>query len=193
MLVATPLCLKNMTKEEFEFRVESLVGEQIERVRYFELNYEDIKNRNNNPDFDSLEYGLDFEMMSGVIKGITWGNEFVQYGISIISSLATELKESKSKNIDVSANNRWLDIIGRKIESVEVKWGWVKESGFFKKKIFYPQDFVLRFTGDKVVYISSLEICGKSHFGGTDHIDGTDHITVFFNKAIASKYIEIKE
>ena len=132
-----------MTKEEFESKVQSLVGERISKVKYFEINYEGGQEYwNSDLGFDSLDYGLDLEMESGAIEGIIWGSEFYQYGVSLVSaSLDTELKSCQK--IDVTKISRWHELIGNEIINVKVIWSWVKEVGLFKKKIYYPQDLVL--------------------------------------------------
>jgi len=172
-----------MTKEEFESRVQSLVGEQIKKVNYYEMIYSDHGEYwGLNPDFDSLDYGVDFEMESGAIKGIIWGNEFYQYGISLIpGSLDTELE--RSSKIDVSYKNRWLEVIGKKIKSAKIIWASVEE-GRFKKKIYYPENLILTFGENNMVCISALEIGDDSYFAA-------DNITVFFDESIARKYCDI--
>ncbi len=180
------LYLLIMTKEEFETKVRSLIGERISKVRYFEIDYEGGQEYwNSNSSFDSLDYGLDLEMESGTIKGIIWGSEFYQYGISLISaSLDTELKSSRK--IAVSEKSRWHELIGSEIKNVKVIWSWVKEVGLFKKKIYYPQDLVLTLSENKVVYISALEIREDTHFGMADNI------TIFFDTVTACKYTNAK-
>ncbi len=171
-----------MMQEEFESKVHSLIGERISRVKYFEIDYEGGKEYwNFNSGFDSLDYGLDLEMESGAVKGIIWGSEFYQYGISLVSvSLDTELKSSRK--IDVTEISRWHKLIGSEIKNVKVIWSWIKEVGLFKNKIYYPQDLVLTLSNNKVVYISALEIREDTYFGMADNI------TIFFDKVTACRY-----
>jgi len=175
-----------MTRNEFESNLQSLVGERIKAIQYYEVEYENGEVLwNYDPRFDSLDYGLDLVMESGLTKGIIWGSEFCQYGISMVSqSLSLELRGGRK--IDVSNTSRWKDIIGREIENVKIIWSWEKEVGLFKKKIYYPQDLILTFSGEKSVFISAMEIREGSHFGMADNI------TVFFNKNDAEKFIEFK-
>ena len=171
-----------MKKEEFESSIQNLVGEIIQRVSYFEIAYENGKEYwNSEPEFDSLDYGLDLKMGSGVTKGIMWGGEFYQYGISLVpASLDSQLKGNRK--LDVSTVSRWQELIGSRIKSAKVVWPWVKEHGLLKEKFYYPQDLILTFLGGKKVYISALEIRENKPCGLADNI------TVFFDKTIASKY-----
>ena len=59
-----------MTKLEYEEVAQRLMGERIQRVDYFEIDYEGGKEYwNADSAFDSLDYGLDLEMASGAVWG----------------------------------------------------------------------------------------------------------------------------
>lgn len=172
----------NMNREEFESIAASLIGETIVSVSYFEIAYE-----NNNqmwsydPEYDSLDYGLDLVMKSGKTKGIIWGSEFCQYGVSINSaSLSTQLKGVRK--LDVSKNSRWQNLIGEEILTAKVVWSWVKESGLFKPKVYYPQDLELSFSDNRKVYVSALDIQKKKP------TPMSDNLVVFFDRDEARKY-----
>jgi hypothetical protein len=171
-----------MNREEFDSIAESLIGETIVSVSYFEIAYENSKQMwCYDPDYDSLDYGLDLVMESGETKGIIWGSEFCQYGVSINSaSLSTQLKGVHK--INVSNNSRWQNLIGEKILSSKVVWSWVKESGLFKPKVYYPQDLELTFSDNKKVYVSALDIQEKMP------TPMSDNLVVFFNREEARKY-----
>ena len=171
-----------MNHEEFESIVASLIGETIVSVSYFEIAYENNKQMwSYDPEYDSLDYGLDLVMESGKTKGIIWGNEFYQYGVSINSaSLSAELKGVRK--INVSKNSRWQNLIGEEIITAKVMWSWVKESGLFKPKVYYPQDLELSFSGNRKVYISALDIQEKKP------TPTSDNLVVFFNREEARKY-----
>ena len=73
-----------MTREEFESKCSALIGERVVHVFYYELKYEGLEQLwSEHQDFDSLDHGLDLVMESGSSFGITWGDEFFQYGISL--------------------------------------------------------------------------------------------------------------
>lgn len=171
-----------MTKFEYETLAESLIGEKIRRVEYFEINYEGYETDFlGDEGFDSLDYGANIYMESGQVFGFIWGDEFFQYGVSILK-IPLQSKLSECREVEVSKSKKWNQLIAKQIISIRVDWGWVKESGLFKKKIYYPQSIVLKFEGGGLVIISALEIRDQSHFGMTDNI------TVFFDMPNAIKY-----
>ena len=120
-------------------------------------------------------------MASGQVFGFIWGDEFFQYGVSILKTpLQSEVSECRE--VDVSNSKNWKPLIGKAITNTQIDWGWVKESGLFKKKVYYPQSIVLSLGGDEIVIISALEIQDGTHFGMADNI------TVFFDESNAVKY-----
>jgi len=171
-----------MTKSEYESLAKGLIGEKLQRVEYFEIKYDGYETDfSGEESFDSLDYGVNFLMSSGKVFGFIWGDEFFQYGVSILTaSLQSEVSECRE--VEVSDSKHWFPLIGREITSAYVDWCWVKESGFFKKKIYYPQSIVLNFEGGRFVVVSALEIQDGTHFGMADNI------TVFFDKPNAIKY-----
>ena len=171
-----------MTKSEYETLAEILIGEEIQKVEYFEINYDGYEiDFSGSESFDSLDYGVNLYMASGQVFGFIWGDEFFQYGVSILKApLQSEVSECRE--VEVSNSKNWNLLIGKKITNVRVDWGWVKESGLFKKKIYYPQSIVLQFEGSGLVVISALEVQDGTHFGMSDNI------TVFFDKPNAIKY-----
>jgi len=176
-----PLCI-NLTKQDFLNIARALEGEIPISVEYIEINYEgyqtDFAGRS---EYDCLDYGINLNMQSGKVFGFIWGSEFTQYGVSILRQpLQTELKECRE--VVVSKSSNWSNVVGSEIQRVEVVWQWVKESGFFKKKRYYPQSVVLVFGSDKTVIISALEISDSSYWGMADNI------VVFFNQNSARNY-----
>ena len=171
-----------MNKSEYEELVESLIGEEIQKVEYFEINYEGYETDFFGSEcFDSLDYGANLHMVSGQVFGFIWGDEFFQYGVSILRApLQSEVSECRE--IDVSKSNNWKPLIGMAITNTQIDWGWVKESGLFKKKIYYPQSIVFNLEGGGLVIISALEVQDSTHFGMADNI------TVFFDESNAVKY-----
>ena len=171
-----------MTKSEYEALAKSLIGEKIQRVEYFEINYDGYETDfSGEESFDSLDYGLNCHMWSGHVFGFIWGDEFFQYGVSILKTpLQSEVSECRE--VDVSNSKNWKSLIGKVITNAQVDWAWVKESGLFKKKIYYPQSIVLSLEGCELVVVSALEIQDGTHFGMADNI------TVFFDEPSAVKY-----
>lgn len=171
-----------MTKPEYEILAQSLIGEAIDKIEYFEIKcdgYETDFNDDNH--YDSLDYGVNLFMESGKVFGFIWGDEFFQYGVSILRNpLQSEVSECRE--IDVSTSSKWNRYIGKKIVKSKVDWGWVKESSFFKRNIYYPQNILLTFEEGYLAIISAFVIREDTHFGMADNI------TVFFTKECAVMY-----
>jgi hypothetical protein len=171
-----------MTKEEYLNLVSAFEGETLMSVEYFEINYEGYQAEfTENSDYDCLDYGVNLKMKSGKVFGLIWGDEFTQYGVSVLEvPLQSEVAEWRE--VDVTQSSNWRPVIDEDIQTAEVIWHWVKEVGLFKKKTYYPQSIVLTFRSGEVVVISALEIADNSHWGMADNI------VVFFNQASAHSY-----
>ncbi|WP_414432644.1 hypothetical protein [Alcanivorax sp. IL2] len=171
-----------MTKEEYLSLVSGLEGETLVSVEYFEIDYEGYQTEfAQDSDFDCLDYGINLKMRSGKVFGFIWGSEFAQYGVSVLEeSLQSEVAECRK--VDVTHSSNWRQLVGDEIQVTEVVWHWVKEVGIFKKKIYYPQSIVIKFTSGGLVVISALEISDNSNWGMADNI------VVFFDQASAQSY-----
>lgn len=171
-----------MTESDYETLVQSLVGERILKIEYFEINYDGYETDFSGSEcFDSLDYGTNLHMVSGQVFGFIWGDEFFQYGVSILKT-PIQSKVSECREVDVSNSKNWNPLLGKVITNAQIDWGWVKESGIFKRKVYYPQSIVLNLEGGELVIISALEIQDDKHFGMADNI------TVFFDEPNAVKY-----
>ncbi len=74
-----------MTRVEYEKRVQSLVGKKVLGVMYSEIDNGDGEfHFFADENFDSLDLGLELTLDSGEPETISWGNEFVPYGVSLI-------------------------------------------------------------------------------------------------------------
>lgn len=177
----------SMNKSDFENQFRDLIGKRIERVRYYEIEYQDIENMWSYDDrFDSLDFGLDFLTNDNSLFAISWGSEFYQYGISPDRNNLP--KSDGYRSIDVTKTSRWCDFLKISIADVKIAWSWILESGLFKKKIYYPQDLILSFDNQGKIFISALQIENDDSFMGM-----TDNITVFFDDETANKFkVEIE-
>ena len=171
-----------MNKDQYLNLASKLSGEVLSSVEYFEIEYEGFESPfSDNTEFDALDYGVNLRMASGNIFGFIWGGEFTQYGVSILESeLQSEVSECRK--IEVSSSKNWSHLINQEIEKVEVIWHWVKKAGILKKKTYYPQSILLRFSGNVSVVISAMEITDTSHWGMADNI------IIFFNEEVANRY-----
>jgi hypothetical protein len=175
-----------MDKTVFESICQELVGQEIIKATYYELDYGTDSYWNDDPRFHSLDFGLDLETKQGNCFGITWGKEFAHYGVSVKKeSLKHSLGDVKS--FSATETIQWQKIIKRKIVDVKVTWSWVQTPP--AEKIPYPQDLIFEFDNQQQMFVSNLEISRDGSFWG-----GMNHITVFFDKAVAEQfYIGIGE
>ena len=171
-----------MNKDLYLNLASKLSGEVPVTIEYFEIQYEGYESSfSENTEYDALDYGVNFRMASGKVYAFIWGSEFTQYGVSILEpELQSEVNEFRK--IEVSNSKNWSHVVNREIENVEVIWHWVKKAGFFKKRTYYPQSILLKFSGGSSVIISAMEITDTSHWGMADNI------VIFFNEQIANKY-----
>ena len=172
-----------MTRNEYEKKTLLLIDNAITKVSYHEIDYGDGHfHFFDDPRFDSVDFGLEFELDSGELIAITWGAEFCQYGISlIIDALSTVQASSRTR--DVSSTSRWKPLLGKTIESADLFWSWFEESGKQETRVYYPQDLLLRFAGNSSIVISALEIRD-----GDWHMGMMDNITVFDNLEVAKEF-----
>jgi hypothetical protein len=175
-----------MTKSEYESQVLSLIGHCIVDVRYHELAYSDKSGAtlaepqwNRNPEFDSLDYGLDLYFDDGSMCHVTWGAEFEQYGISVRRAQQQYLETIRVWT--VTHESRWQPLLGQRIVAIEVNWSWVQAEGEAKRE--YPQSLRLTFEGGAKVYLSAFEARDDGFRMGC-----MDHITIFFDGVIAEEY-----
>jgi hypothetical protein len=172
----------NWKKRDFENLFRDLIGKKILRVRYYEIEYQDTDNMwQYDTRFDSLDFGFDLLCENDFLFPISWGSEFYQYGIS--PDQANLPTSNGYRSIDVSKTSRWIDFLKVKIADVRIVWSWVEESGWVQRKVYYPQDLILRFDNNRDIFISALQIETDDSFVGM-----TDNITVFFDRDIAKAF-----
>ena len=185
-----------MSPAEFEKRVEELVGLEITRVRYHEIDYRDADDQplavpqwNWCPDLDSLDHGLDLTTEDGAVFHVTWGAEFTQYGVTVQTDPLHDV--TAVRVWDVTSESRWAPLVGRRIVAADVFWEstryrTLRDDGTMSEwsdPVSYPQDLRLTFEGGARVYLSAFEIRE-----GDFRAAMTDHISVFFDDAAAEEY-----
>ncbi len=158
-----------MTHDEFEAIVAQLIGTDIVRVSYFEIEYGDQQaGWKGDPRFDSLDYGVQLEDARGKVFSITWDAAFVEYGLCVCARSMAEIVVGPRK-WDVSVESRWSKLIGERVIRVDVYWlrAWENDP----EVIEYPQDLCLSFSNGEVVFISATECLPNSGlFGMMDNI-----------------------
>jgi hypothetical protein len=178
---------KSITRDEYDKDARRLIGNTITKVVYHEIDYLDGKYHFfDDYSFDSLDYGLELELGTGQFLFITWGSEFIQYGVSLIHDRFSTV-ELPSRFVDVSEISRWKPLLGRQVISVDVFWSWWEEYSNPEIRIYYPQDLLLRFDGDQERVISALEI----RDGHISH-PMMDNITIFYDVQIAKRFTSLE-
>jgi hypothetical protein len=160
--------------------VRSLIGQRLSSVAYFEIAYDGAARQwDCDPDFDSLDFGVELRFDNGDACWITWGNAFYTYALKI--DVNTEEDRSRMRARDVSQTSRWQSLVGEEIMGAQLYWDW-QQAGSEPRR-WGPQDLELRFLGGSVVFISAVVIePGRDPFGHTDTI------TVIFDEGVARRY-----
>jgi hypothetical protein len=176
-----------MTRDEYEAKVSSLIGNTIVKVVYHELDYFDGEfHFFDDPRFDSLDFGLEMELGTGELYSVTWSQEFIEYGVSLVRG-AMNLLSGTSRFLDVTGLGRTRSILGKAIKDVKVFWSWVEWVEVGEKSAtrvhYYPQDLLLSFEGRSQIVISALEIRE-----GEGAMGMTDNITIFDDVQMAKKF-----
>ena len=176
-----------MTEQELESLVGRLVGQRIQRVRYFEIDYADGGEATpawcEDERFDSLDFGLDLLTADNLSFDFTWGNEYLAYNAMLFEEAMRSLYGACTW--DVTGSSRWQGYIGKPIVDAQVswEWEWAGNDNFVRKR--YPQTITLVFGGCSPVYISALEVNVQVGWPGMHF---SDHITVFFDSEVAASY-----
>lgn len=176
-----------MTKTEYEHEIQQLVDCRIRDVRYHEILYSDengitldVPQWNKDEAFDSLDFGLDLILDDGSCWHITWGSEFIQYGLSVLREPHRYV--GTIRVWPVADESRWRPLLGKRIISATVDWNWVEDSNG-SNRVDYPQALRLKFESGDCVYLSAFEVRDNDFRMGC-----MDHITVFFEEKIAVDY-----
>jgi hypothetical protein len=162
-------------------QVRSLAGQRLSGVAYFEIGYDGSSKPawNRDPDFDSLDYGLELRFESGDVCWISWGNDFYTYALRI--EINTHEDRGRMRVWEVSETSRWRSLVGQEITGAQIYWDW-QQVGSHPRQ-WGPQDLELTFQGGAVVFISALEIAP-----GHDPFGHTNNVTVIFDEHVARRY-----
>ncbi len=166
-------------REQLDGDVRSLVGRQLAGVSYFELIYEDdLPGWDGDPDFDTLDFGLELRFEDGDGCWISWGWEFYSWSLKL--EVNTTEDRSRMRERDAS-ETRWSGLLGRTITGGQLYWSWQESAADGRR--WGPQDLELTFDDSQVVFISALEVRSARQVFGE-----ADTITVFFDDATARHY-----
>lgn len=160
--------------------VRSLIAQRLSSVAYFEIAYDGSERVwNRDPDFDSLDYGLELRFHNGDACWITWGSDFYTYALKI--DVNTQEDRGRMRERDVSHTSRWQSLVGQEIVGTQIYWDWQRVGSDPPR--WGPQDLELTFQGGAVVFVSSLVI-----EPGHDAFGHTDTVTVIFDERVARRY-----
>ncbi|MBT5018382.1 hypothetical protein OAF98_00550 [Planctomicrobium sp.] len=166
------------TRAQYDAAAQQLVGFKLDRVTYFEIEYEIGE-----PCYlhqaqigHFLDFGLEFRMTGGDYRSFLWDGTFYQYGVGIYGHAANR-EVNTNRQWDVSETDDWHPFIGSTIIAVNVYWS---QEGFVE----YPQDLRLAFSCHRHIYLSASQYLHSS-----DRLSGmSDDILVIFDEAVAMKY-----
>ena len=165
----------------YEKPIKELIGKSILDVNYYEIDYgEPLWDET---EYHSLDYGIEIIMSDKNSYYFIWGNEFTQYDVKFRKGeILTEfIAENSAKKYNVTENQEWTELIGRKICGIKSFWSYCSLINEGKQN-HYPQDVQINFENGKNIWISAFEIRDETNFGMQDHI------TIFFDKQTAEKY-----
>jgi hypothetical protein len=145
------------------------VGQTIRAVIYGEVKYfadEDGNNINPEPyfktkysDIDSLDHSIYLKTDNKTIY-IFWDNTFICYGLQSQLLDLTETTNDYEQKWDVSAEPKWLNLIGQRIVDFRIIWEetWTSNlDGTNKVYSIYPQTFEIKTENANTIILSAAE------------------------------------
>ena len=177
---------KVLTKKEYELEARKLIGQKLVVVRYYEINYgsedEQLEQPmwNQNPDFDSLDFGVELLFQDTNSCFLIWDIKLN----CIRFDFGSQEVSTNMKMWDVSSSSRWKNYLGQDIQDIQIRWSFVQENMDLETRGCCPESLELVFEIGQV-FVSALEI----------FLDGssfrlTDHLTVFFDEQIANQFLQ---
>lgn len=144
------------------------VGQTIRSVIYGELKYYADHGVNNNPetyyrtkyqDIDTLDHSIYFKTDNKTIY-VFWDNTFICYGLQSKLLDLIETTNDYEQKWDVSVDQKWADIIGKKVVDFKIIWEETYTSnldGSNKVYITYPQTFEIKTENGKTIILTASE------------------------------------
>ena len=174
------------TRADFDANLNRLVGYTIDRVVYFEVDYQDGRaNFRDHPQTGHfLDFGLQMIDPSGRSSCITWDGTFFQYGLAVfIDTPPSEVLSGLAH--DVTNDPEWMPFIGRTVTEAESFWSWVADSMDPNAiRTYYPQDIRLRFDNGRCLYFSAAQLLSDGKLFGM-----SDNVLVVFNDGVAERHL----
>jgi len=167
-------------KSDFEKICSDVISGSIIGVNYVNISGMTDFNLFSDSSFDSVDFGVELEMIDGSLLSISWGTEFVQYGISLRKYRLNEVFNNVS-TLDVGRRSRWSTLLSVPIRHISIYWHVLISNGISKE---YPQDLEIAFDSNKTVWIGARVYIPKEDA----LLPFSDEITIIFDDEIAQKY-----
>lgn len=145
------------------------VGQTIRAIIYGELKYfADEEGNNINPepyyktkypDIDTLDHSIYFKTDNKTIY-VFWDSTFISYGLQSKLLDLTETTNDYEQKWDVSADQKWINIIGQRIIDLKIIWEetWTSNlDGSNKVYTAYPQTFEIKTDNEESIILSASE------------------------------------
>lgn len=167
------MLLNKAIVDSYEYLPKKLIGEEIRKVSYFELDY-GVASYDCGY-YDSLDFGLQFDMTSGNSYYMIWDKQYIEFDLKFsIGHLKGELKVEK--NIichDATATNRWVGLVGCEIKQVKSYWDFEVHS-----RVHFPIALEFFFANQFSLVVAAADISSEGY------ITVADSISVFSKKSI---------
>ncbi len=174
------------TQADFDANLNRLIGFTIDRVVYFEIDYQDGRPyfRDHPETGHFLDFGVQLIDPTGRSSCITWDGTFFQYGLGVFVDTPS-VDALSGLSYDVTDDPEWAPFLGRQIDNVDSYWKWVADSmATDANRTYYPQDIRMTFNSGRSVYLSAAQflndsgkLCGMS-----------DNVLIVFNDDVAARH-----
>lgn len=168
--------------KDFEMLCQQLVGLNIVKIEYSEINYNPLKPipnyLTNYTNVHSIDYSVFLHTQQNSLVEIFWSGEFFQFGIGI----KINEKSNFSETIiwEVSELVIWRNFIGQIISSIEIEWEEISikdENNKIIDNYVYPQNINITFLNSKKIFVSASGFISQDDeqvFGMLDNLIVTD-------------------
>ena len=186
----------NLTQKhkDFEIFCQQLVGLNIVKVEYSEINYNPIKPEpyylTNYSNVHSIDYSIFLHTQNNSLVEIFWSSEFFQFGIGL--KINEKSNFSETLIWEVSELDIWKNIFGQIISNIEIEWDEVSikdESNKIIENFVYPQNINITFSSSKMIFVSAAGFITQDN---TQVLSALDNLIVTDNKELAKKLNIIK-
>ena len=133
--------------EDFNKKINTIIGKRIIKVEYFDLNYNNHKKNflTKFTNVHSVDFSIILYLDNCFSYEITWDSSFFQYGIGI-SLIRDDIYDDSKIIWNVTKDNLWKRFIQKPIIGVSVLWETVTERKLTQiQSHTYPQTIRIAF------------------------------------------------